>query len=146
MLLQHIWIACIVISLASGSLLAQGRPARGVENGVPAIVAVHAPEPPVLDGLLTDEIWSFAEPASENTQVRILFDSQNLYIGVICYDSSFTGIRATELRRVDQLSNDDVFEIILDTFHDHRNSYLFRINPLGTQYDATVTNEGQTMN
>ena len=124
------------------------------------MTAVRTSVPPDLDGLPTEESWLAAEPAagflqkdpqegapaSERTEVRILFDSQNLYIGVICYDSNPGGIRATELRRDDELRNDDLFEIILDTFHDHRNGYLFRINPLGTQYDATVTNEGQTMN
>ena len=41
---------------------------------------------------------------------------------------------------------DDTISIALDTFHDHRDSYLFRTNPLGTQYDALVTDEGRTVN
>ncbi|MCZ6750261.1 MAG: DUF5916 domain-containing protein [Acidobacteria bacterium] len=76
--------------------------------------------------------------------MRILFDTHHIYFGVICYDSNPAGIRATELRRDNSLENDDIFELILDTFHDRRNGYLFRINPLGTLFDATVTNEGQT--
>ncbi len=113
-----------------------------------------------MDGELTEEAWALAErvtdflqkepregaPASEVTEVRILFDTQQLYIGVICHDSDPSGIRATELRRDDSFNNDDIFEIVLDTFHDHRNGYLFRINPLGTLHDATITNEGQTTN
>jgi hypothetical protein len=85
-------------------------------------------------------------PASEPTEIRILYDTQHLYVGIVASDSDPGGIRATELRRDDSLRNDDIVEIILDTFHDHRNGYLFRINPLGTQYDATVANEGQTTN
>jgi hypothetical protein len=33
--------------------------------------------------------------------------------------------------------------VILDTFHDRRSAFLFRTNPLGTQYDALVTDEGR---
>lgn len=113
-----------------------------------------------MDGELTEEDWALAEPvtdffqkepqegapASEATEVRILFDTRQIYIGVIAHDSDPSGIRATELRRDDSLGNDDIFELIVDTFHDHRNGYLFRINPLGTLYDATITNEGQTTN
>jgi hypothetical protein len=76
----------------------------------------------------------------------VLFDSQQIYFGVTCFDSNPAGIRATELRRDNNFDNDDIFEIILDTFYDRRNGYLFRINPLGTQYDETVTNEGQSTN
>ncbi len=51
-------------------------------------------------------------------------------------------LRATELRRDDALDSDDRFTLLLDTFHDHRNGFVFRVNPLGTRYDATVRDEG----
>ena len=41
------------------------------------------------------------------------------------------------------MRTDDTMAILLDTYHDHRNAFLFRVNPLGTQYDATVTNQTQ---
>jgi hypothetical protein len=129
-------------------------------RGTPSVTAVRTSEPVQLDGLLNEQLWSQAEPiteflqkdpvegapASEKTEVRMLFDTHNLYIGVLCYDSDPPGIRATELRRDESFESDDSFELILDTLHDHRSGYLFRINPLGTLYDATVTNEGQTTN
>ncbi|MBI1955538.1 MAG: carbohydrate binding family 9 domain-containing protein, partial [Acidobacteria bacterium] len=99
---------------------------------------------PVRDFLQRDP--QEGAPSSEETEVRILFDTRNIYFGIFCFDSNADGIRATELRRDDEFDNDDIFELILDTFHDHRSGYLFRINPLGTQYDATVTGEGQTIN
>ena len=126
----------------------------------PVITATRIEEPIQLDGLLVEPAWEQAErissfvqqepqegaPTSERTEVMILFDSGNLYIGVLCFDSEPGGIRATEQRRDNELESDDIFEIILDTLHDHRSSYLFRINPLGTLYDATITNEGQSSN
>ncbi len=143
-----------------GVLYSQAQPSARTEDEAPRLRAARTSEPIVLDGLLSEESWFQAqpatgflqkdpqegEPASEKTEVRILYDTRNLYIGVFCFDSNPTAIRATELRRDDSFSNDDLFEIILDTFHDRRNGYLFRINPRGTQYDATVTNEGQTTN
>ena len=42
------------------------------------------------------------------------------------------GIIGRELRRDNALANDDRFEVVLDTFHDHRNAFHFVINPLGT--------------
>jgi hypothetical protein len=114
----------------------------------------------VLDGKLDEEAWSQSNvvgdfiqedpdegmPATEITEVRALFDGQNLYFGIRCLDSQPEGIRATELRRDDTFGNDDSFAVILDTFHDHRNAFLFRINPRGTQYDALITGEGVDVN
>ncbi|MEE8178014.1 MAG: DUF5916 domain-containing protein, partial [Acidobacteriota bacterium] len=55
-------------------------------------------------------------------------------------------ILATERRRDNNLENDDTITLVLDTFHDHRNAFLFRTNPLGTQYDALITDEGKDIN
>jgi hypothetical protein len=124
------------------------------------IRAVRADSPPLIDGQLTEAVWSVAEPvstflqrdplegqpASERTEVRILFDSLHIYLGVVCHDANPSAIRATELRRDNPLLNDDIFEVLFDTLHDHRAAYLFRINPYGTQYDETITNEGATSN
>ena len=65
-----------------------------------------------------------------------------LYIGVVASDRRADRILATEQRRDDRLESDDTVTIVLDTFHDHRNAFLFRTNPLGTQYDALITDEG----
>ena len=116
--------------------------------------------PLVLDGKLDEEAWSRADkanvftqrdpdegmPATEKTQVRVLYDNENLYFGVQCWDSQAERILATELRRDNNFNNDDSFSIILDAFHDHRSAFLFRINPRGAQYDALITDEGRGVN
>jgi hypothetical protein len=148
------------------ALLASARASQAQETATelspqrPAIVAVRTPEPVEIDGVFAESAWSLAAAAteflqkdpnegaaaSERTEVRILFDTGNLYIGVHCYDSQPGGIRATELRRDNEFDSDDIFEIILDPLHDHRNGYLFRVNPLGTLFDSAVSNEGQSWN
>jgi len=119
-----------------------------------------AGEKPRIDGLLDDAVWANAAvtgdflqrdpeegaPATESTDVRVLYDQDSLYFGVRCYDSRPSLIRATELRRDDALDNDDSFSLLLDTFLDRRNAKLFRTNPLGTQYDALITEEGNDLN
>jgi hypothetical protein len=130
------------------------------QEAPPVVKAVRIAEAIALDGVLTEPAWLLAEPverflqrdpqegapATERTEVRILFDAFHIYLGVVCYDSNPDAIRATELRRDNPLLNDDTFEFLLDTFHDHRSAYLFRINANGTQYDETITNEGARIN
>lgn len=113
-----------------------------------------------LDGRLDDPVWQQAdvvsdfvqqeprvgEPITERTEVRVILDDEAIYFGVRCFDATPAGIIARELRRDNPLLDDDRFEIVLDTFHDHRNAFHFVINPLGTQYDALITDEGQDIN
>ena len=137
----------------------QDLPARG-QHGRRSLTILQIQEAPVLDGRLDEQIWQdtpvadqFVQrdpdegmPATERTQVRALYDAENLYFGIRCFDSGAERILATELRRDNNFDNDDSFAIILDTFHDHRNAFLFRINPEGTQYDALITDEGRDVN
>ena len=130
-----------------------------IAGATPSMRVGRAPEPPVLDGLVNEATWATADvasgflqrepregqPASERTEVRVLYDDENLYIGVIAYDSNPAAVLATEMRR-DALGSrfggsDDIFSVLLDTFHDGRSAFLFTVNALGTRYDATIRNE-----
>ena len=118
-------------------------------------VKISSDETINVDGILDETVWQRAsvannfvqrdpnegEPASEKTEVRVLYDNKFIYFGITCFDSSPELIRATELARDDKFDNDDEFVIALDTFHDHRNAYGFSINPLGTRMDALITDE-----
>jgi hypothetical protein len=124
------------------------------------IPAVRVTDALKIDGLLDESAWSLAqpatdflqeqphegEPASEKTEVRVLFDDKNLYIGIHAFDSDPAQINARELVRDASFSNDDKIEILLDTYHDRRNAFRFAVNPLGTQQDALITDEGRDVN
>ena len=113
--------------------------------------------PPEIDGDMSDPEWNFAERVtdflqrdpdngqlgSERTEARVLFDGEAIYLGFWLYDSDPDSILARELRRDARLDTDDTIEVLLDTYHDRRNAYLFRVNALGTKYDAEVRNERQ---
>ncbi|MDP3718788.1 MAG: DUF5916 domain-containing protein [Acidobacteriota bacterium] len=123
----------------------------------PTAQALKVTAPPKLDGRLDDPIWQKAaiisgfrqrEPeegreASEPTTVRIAYDQSHLYIGAVLDDSLPAEIRASELRRDNTLDSDDTFSVLLDTYHDHRNAFVFRVNPRGTRFDALVRNESR---
>ncbi len=130
------------------------------DSGTRELVAVRVQEPPVLDGVLDEAVWGSAlrseafkqkEPtegqdASESTSVRVLYTENSLFFGIVCLDSSPTQVVATELRRDGDLRKDDSIWILIDSFHDHRNAFLFATNSLGTQYDALIINEGEETN
>jgi hypothetical protein len=130
------------------------------DNGVRRLQILHATEPIEVDGILDEPSWSQAtpakdfrqqepnegQPATEQTEVRLLFDEKNLYVGVHAFDSEPSRINSRELVRDATFSNDDKVEILLDTYHDRRNAYRFAVNPLGTQQDALITDEGRDLN
>jgi hypothetical protein len=113
-----------------------------------------------IDGLLDEPAWSLAQPAtgflqqqpaegasaSERTEVRVLFDDKNIYFGICAFDSEASHINARDLVRDSNFPNDDKIEILLDTYHDRRNAFRFAVNPLGTQQDALITDEGRDIN
>ncbi len=110
--------------------------------------------PPVVDGKLDDRVWSEApviddlyqvEPVegavpSQRTEVRLVYDDDALYVGVLCYDTDPGGIVATQRVRDADLEPDDRIELILDTFRDRRNAYFFQISPGGSIGDALFSN------
>ena len=114
----------------------------------PHVTAARADRAPEINGVLDEEVWSRAavidtftqqepddgEPATERTEVLLLYDSEHLYIGVRAFDSDPDGVIATEMRRDSpRLLDEDHFEIILDTFRDSRSGYMFVTNPLGAK-------------
>src|SRR5258706_1586790 len=113
-----------------------------------------------IDGILDEPAWSLVQPAteflqqqptegapaSERTEVRVLFDDKNIYFGIRAFDSDAKRINARELVRDADFSNDDTVSIVLDTYHDRRNAFRFIVNPLGTQQDALITDEGRDIN
>src|SRR5207237_912647 len=129
-------------------------PASGVAP--PRTAAARAVvTPPVIDGRLTDPAWREATPVTgfvqrelhegalvtERTEVRILTDAQAVYVGAWLYDSDPTGIVPGEKVRDGDISKSDYFGILLDTYHDRQNGFVFTTTPAGIEYDAPVVNE-----
>ncbi|MFA8342466.1 MAG: DUF5916 domain-containing protein [Rhodothermaceae bacterium] len=104
---------------------------------------------PVIDGILLPDEWKAAEiatnfvqrepnegePATAKTEVKFLYDDKYLYIGVNCYDDS-PELIANAFSNRDTYGWGDFIGIMLDTFHDHLNSYIFAVTAAGTQLDG----------
>lgn len=95
---------------------------------------------PALSDFTQRELQEGAKP-TEKTQVRVAYDGNNLYIGVICYDSEPEKIRNNELTWDGNLREDDHFSLMLDTFNDQRTGYLFTVNPNGARADGLIKNK-----
>jgi hypothetical protein len=121
---------------------------------------VQASEAITLDGALDEAAWQRAavatgflqnephdgEPATEETAVRVTYDGDFLYIGVVAYDSSPQEIIVSDLKKDFDPTTSDAFEVIIDTFHDGRNGYMFATNAAGAKWDAQMVNEGRDIN
>ena len=114
------------------------------------MVAAERTSPITLDGRLDEPAWGAStpatafrqsepnegQPATQPTEMRILYDDVALYIGARMHDSlGARGVRAYLTRR-DQQNDGDYLEIIFDTFHDHTGRTIFQINPAGVKTDA----------
>jgi hypothetical protein len=96
--------------------------------------AQRPPRAPQRELIANDPVEG--EPATQQTEVRFLYDADALYIGARMHDSEGPAGVTTRLARRDQDPGGDFLELIFDTFHDHNGRTVFRINPSGVKYDA----------
>lgn len=124
------------------------------------LAPVKVQEEITIDGKLEEASWALApvatnfiqnepkpdEPASEKTEVRTLYDNENIYFGFFMKESRMKGLVINELDKDFNTESADTITVILDTFHDERNGYQFSINAAGAKYDAQMINEGRATN
>jgi hypothetical protein len=132
--------------------LALASPAGASEEGPGAtqfLRAVRTPRPPRLDGRLDDPAWSLAspfrdlvqlfpdegKPPTQPTEVRVLYDDRNLYVGVLARDAEPEEI-VRPLGRRDRPSYSDSVQVIVDTSHGHRRGYAFTLTAGGVLVDG----------
>ncbi len=151
------WRIVILIAVA---IAASGAAAAAQERAVefPGATAEPIDVVPAMDGRVVDDpVWTAiapvtgftqttpdeGQPSSERTEVRIAYSADTLYFGIICYDGDPSTIIVSDSRRDSPLTETDSFQIILDTYLDQQNGFVFGTNPSGLEYDGQVTNEGQ---
>jgi hypothetical protein len=114
--------------------------------------------PPTIDGKVDEGVWTaiephttfiqqdprLGEPATEKTEVRLLFSNTHVYASFICFDQDPSKIIMSQARRDASLAETDSIIAIFDTFNDNQNAFVFGTNPLGIEYDGQVAREGQT--
>ena len=163
MMTEPIRLAGLLAVFIASTLNAQEAPVSDEAGEAPAplpsgvAVATGVSGPPLIDGRLDDAAWRQAalmtdftqrepqdgQPASERTEVRVVFDEEALYVGVWAFDSRPNEIVPGErIRDYDVVQSDNVI-LIFDTYKDEQNGFVFGTTPAGIEYDGQVANEGQ---
>lgn len=118
-------------------------------------VFINQTQIPKLDGRLNDPIWhtlpvlrnfvqrdpNFGQPATEDTEVRFCYDTENLYVGVRCFDSQPDRIIKRLGYRERDMYGSDTFAMFIDSRHDHRTGVKFGTNALGMREDSSRYND-----
>jgi hypothetical protein len=152
--------ACHLICLAA-TLLRPPAPAAkyiGRENQLHVRIPRLEGEAAVatIDGRLDEAAWQSAAlltgfsqfspldgvPAADSTEVLLWYSPTALYVGIRAYEQH-GAVHATLADR-DKISADDNVQLLLGTFHDQRQAYVFAVNPFGVQMDGTIVENGQT--
>ncbi len=163
------FLGCLVITLPA---LSQGLPAveAGPSDGAPVVVdyetarfskiveAVRINNGEVaLDGLLSEPVWGLASPATdfvqqrpntgqpsqEHTEVRFIYDDDNLCVGVNLFYADATNIIANGLGLDFPPGETDSVNVVVSSLNDGRSAFSFTTNPLGGKRDQQVSNDGQ---
>jgi hypothetical protein len=153
-------LAAFALPLALSPVAARGQstlPATITDAERRQATAVRVDETIRLDGRLDEAVWRGSsesrfiqaepregQPATEETEVWVVYDESNLYVAARLHDSGEPTV--TEIRKDFGDTNQDVFQVILDTFRDRRNGYVFQTNPEGARGDRQVANEGREIN
>ncbi len=152
----------VALAVAANPLTGQGLQSQG-EGGDPRAprgsaeaTAVRVAAPPIVDGRLDDAAWrdvpamaDFIQreprdgrPATEATEVRVVYDGNALYVGVWAFDSEPSRIVYGEAIRDYEVAESDYVLFVIDTYRDEQNGFVFGTTPAGIEYDGQVANEG----
>ena len=108
-----------------------------------------------IDATLDEKAWSLAEPAKDfynyfpsdttlakaQTEIRFLFDDENLYVGIKVYAAGNDYI-VPSLRRDFRASGNDNITLLFDTFNDATNAFVFGSNPMGVKREILLAGGG----
>ncbi len=149
-------LAALTMLAFAGGLEAQELSSLASEEARQA-GAIPVPLPPAIDGRLDDAAWASAQvlngfvqrepvegrPVSERTEVRMVYDADALYVGAWMFDSDPSRIVVGQTLRDASLNDSDAFLMVVDTYLDRQNGFVFGTTPAGIEYDGQVANEGE---
>lgn len=114
--------------------------------------AIKISQPPRIDGNLDDAAWKDAPiatgfiqnfpnvgaAASQNTEVRIVYDDNAIYVGAYLYDNPSLIRKQITARDEEQQKDLDFFSVFFDTYNDQQNGFQFLVTSSNVQSDARV--------
>lgn len=142
----------------AGTAAAQsnGPVAAGESARAPVAAASLRQAPISIDGRLTEPDWGTApvatgfvqrqpnegRPAVHQTEVRILFDEEAMYIGARMHDPE-PGRIARQMTRRDEEGQFDYFAVEVDPVLDRRTAYRFRVSASNVQRDEYLFDDNE---
>ncbi len=148
------WLALVPLATTAPSREAG---AQSIYAPNKIVEMVEATAPPVIDGVLDEEIWAnaamvtdlhqmdpieYSDP-SERSEFYLAYDRDALYVGARMWDSQPDRIAANILRQGASISNDDLLLVILDPYNNGREGYQFQLNPNGVRYEGLFLGASQ---
>jgi hypothetical protein len=144
--------AICLLTWSQGATAQAPQAAVQTDRPTAVVLRLNPEESIAVDGALDEPSWERAEPIAdfkqsepqngkpptERTEIRILFNADNLYIGARFFDSNPVGILGNQMVRDGGLGADDRFMWVIDPLNDARSGYFFEINPAGAMGDAQL--------
>ena len=110
-------------------------------------------EKPGIDGILDDACWREGEwagdyrqhmpaegaPPSQKTEMKILYDNENIYVAIRAYDNEPERIDRQMARRDERVG--DIVGVNFDSYYDHRTGFEFNLTAAGSKIDLVMTND-----
>jgi len=137
----------IIVTLLTLSCLASAQ-----SDSVRVIRSVLT-DSPTVDGILEEDWWNVpassgftqrepeeGAPSTEQTDIRVMHSPSAIFVAFRCYEQDASLIEST-LNKRDRIWNSDRVVFWLDTYHDHRNAFVFGTNPHGVKFDGTFYND-----
>jgi len=133
-------------------------PSFGTNNDKKQLKAVRIDHNINIDGVLDEVVWKNAplaldfktysptmgDPASQLTEVRVIYDNRAVYIAAVCYDESPDSIMKEFTKRDNvYMGNTDSFKITLNPYNDGQNIYQFEVTAANVQADSKKTVSGR---
>ena len=133
---------------------------QGIDQNQGTVEPLRIQEPPELDGVLDEPFWDSIqpivdfrqqepkdnEPATEQTEVRVCYDQDNLYFGIRAYESEPKRLVRSIYERDGFMPADDSILIGIDSNNDNRTAFIFEMNTLGARTDIELSEEGTLFN
>ena len=160
MSVSRLAFAALLVGVSLPRAFAEAPPVEKSAEGRLTMAATRTTSEIKVDGALDEDVWKTAPPvsgfvqsepkegaaATEDTEVRLAYDADSLYIAAYCHDRDPGKLMVAALRKDFKEDEQDSFGIALDTFKDRRNGYIFYTNPEGAKADQQFANEGREVN
>lgn len=135
-------------------ILCLGVDAMSQETVIKKYSAIEIIGEPVIDGRLDDKYWDGSnwetdfkqwepyngEKPSQKTEFKLLFNENNLFVGIRAYDTSPDSIKCLTFKR--DVIGGDYVGVLIDSYHDLRTAFVFRVSSAGTKSDYIIFNDG----